>query len=185
MTPCPRRSSRPQGRQPRWVSCGHPRRRGQLPGASSGDAPRRADPPRTTAAHPPPRPAAEVYARLPCGPIGSSSAPRSERRIQPGQSRLLLLCCCSSMILAARPSLAEVPLADLFSLSSRSACGWCSRRPRCRRANSAATKGRRTCLGRGSVGQPGSAAGQHTIAVMRCLRWGRLQPVNFKRPTAI
>jgi hypothetical protein len=38
----------------------------------------------------------------------SSSAPRSERRIQPGQSRLLLL-----MVLAARPTLAEVPLADL------------------------------------------------------------------------
>jgi len=40
--------------------------------------------------------------------IGSTSAPRSERRIQPGQSRLLLL-----MVLAARPTLAEVPLADL------------------------------------------------------------------------
>jgi hypothetical protein len=35
--------------------------------------------------------------------IGSSSAPRSERRIQPGQSRLLLL-----MVLAAWPTLAEV-----------------------------------------------------------------------------
>ena len=38
-----------------------------------------------------------------------SSAPPSERRIQPGQSRLLLL-----VIRPARPMLAEVPLADLF-----------------------------------------------------------------------
>ena len=34
--------------------------------------------------------------------------PRSERRAQPGQSRLLLL-----MVLAARPTPADVPLADL------------------------------------------------------------------------
>ena len=42
------------------------------------------------------------------GRIGRSSAPRSERRIQPGQSRLLLL-----MVLATRPTLAEVPLTVL------------------------------------------------------------------------
>jgi len=35
-------------------------------------------------------------------------APRSERRIEPGQSRLLLLA-----IHPARPTLAEVPVADL------------------------------------------------------------------------
>jgi len=40
--------------------------------------------------------------------IGSTSAPRSERRIQPGQSRRLLL-----MIRPARLTPAEVPLADL------------------------------------------------------------------------
>ena len=40
--------------------------------------------------------------------MGSSSAPPRSGRIQPDQSRLLLL-----MVLADRPTLAEVPLADL------------------------------------------------------------------------
>ncbi len=51
---------------------------------------------------------AEVGAMRPRAWIGTSSASPSEGRIQPGQSRRLLL-----IIRPARPTLAEVPLADL------------------------------------------------------------------------
>ena len=64
------------------------------------------------------------------GRSGRSSAPLSEDRIQPDRSRLLLL-----MIRLTRPTLAEVPLADLSFLNPSDLCrlsaAWFGFRPVC------------------------------------------------------